>query len=241
MPSPSQAFTTFRSGTDALLLAAYAWKHRPQEQTFVELGCGDGLATALLTKVLGQRGAVIRALGVDVQEQVLEQARARKKELEGHEVHWLAADMAQKKAFRAACAQLGFTTVSCVLANPPYYTQGRVSPHEARAMALHQDDDRILEVFCTAAKGLLEHHGWFFTIYAAQNMLDLLQALSAQGFGVRNILPVHTRPAKAARWVLVAARKGAAHDVQMEPGLCLYARKKGDAMSRAALSFCPWL
>ncbi len=229
----------FRSGTDALLLAAYVLKHRPQEQAFVELGCGDGLATITLASALGQGQDLIRALGVDVQEQVLEKARERY--VQGSEVQWLAADMSHKKAFLAACSQAGFAAVSCVLANPPYYNQGRVSPHEARATALHQGGGRILDVFCGAAKALLAHHGWFFSIYAAQNMVDLLQALDAHGFGVRSIMPVHTRPLKDARWVLVAARKGAAHDVHMEPSLCLYARKKGDSMSREALQFCPWL
>ncbi len=234
----------FRSGTDALLLAAYVLRHRPQCESFVELGCGDGLAMHSLVHGLQQvdslHKASIRALGVDIQEAALLQAQER--DFAQAQVHFLQADMTQKKAFREAVRHAGFESASCVMANPPYYITGRPSPNAARALALHEmPQEKIAPYFCSAARDILAHHGWFFLIYAADKLMDILQTLQEYQFGVRSLLPIHTRPNKAARWVLLAARKGAAHDVQIEPHLCLYARSKGDRIHRDALKFCPWL
>ncbi len=232
---------TFRSGTDALLLAAYALHHKNNIPSFVELGCGDGLATRTLVQDLSAKQKDVRALGIDIQESALTRAQEAYNPCAHTQenIIFLQADLAKKKPFRAACAQHGFENVPCVLANPPYYKGGRLSPHASRNTALHQENSQIAAIFCRAAKDILQHHGWFFSIYAAEHMLDMLHALQQHGFGLRSMLAVHTRPEKAARWVLLAARKGAAHDLQIEPSLCLYARKKGEKLSPAALSFCP--
>ncbi len=249
----------FRSGTDALLLAAYALRHCPKSCSFVELGCGDGLAmhvfSAALVKKNQDEAQVLhmpmRALGIDKEPLVLAHAAKLPVTL-GVEKHFMCADFAQKKSFRAlyaeASAQIHSTlspnAVSCVFANPPYYKSGtgRVSEHAAKATALHQSgQEQVLHDFCAAARYILAHHGWFFTIYGAEHFLELAKALEQYDFGLRALMPVHTRPEKPARWVLACARKGAAHDVRIEPSLCLYARKKGDAISKQAKVFCPWL
>ncbi len=254
----------FRSGTDALLLSAYVLRHHTQCTRFVDIGCGDGLGVSVLlqgllearsgTESVTSKNDIFSALGIDVQEEALQQAQKRDY---GHaQTHFICADICEKKKFRAMIKTMGFENSACAMANPPYYKAGRVSPHKARARALHQnapvhnaenetsdavDSSVILQAFCRAARDVLAHHGWFFTIYSAENCLDLFQALQTNGFGVRSMLAIHTRPNKAARWVLVAARKGAATEISIEPSICVYARAKGDAISKAARAFCPWL
>ncbi len=249
----------FRSGTDALLLAAYVLQHVQQghiswgqsspEKAFVELGCGDGLGMSLVAQGLATYGKSLRGIGFDVHVAALEQAQMRAKE-HALPLQVACVDVAQKKALGCACADLGIHTMPFVLSNPPYYKAGagRISQDAAKATALHQGasmradaQSSVAQNFCDAAYALLPHHGWFFSIYAAENMLDMLQALQKARFGVRSLMPVHTRPHKNARWVLIAARKDAAHCVAVQGGICLYARAKGERMSKAALTFCPWL
>ncbi len=239
---------SFRSGTDALLLAAYVRRHAPKTTRFAELGCGEALAMRVLAKALQKgHGKEVTALGIDVQEQALVRAIQLCQE-EGMQdmLHFAQVDLAQKKILATLCAEHSFTGLACVMANPPYYKKGRVSKNASRALALHQDalqqeQAGVADIFCGAAKRLLRHHGWFFSIYAAEHMLDMSFALQKHGFGLRSMLAVHSRPEKKARWVLLAAQKDAAHDVSVEPSLCLYARKKGENLSHAAISFCPWM
>ncbi len=246
----------FTSGTDALLLAAFVRQYAMQGQFlghcqeqgagFVELGCGDGLAMSLVASHLQEHNSqAVTALGVDVHKPALELAVKRGLGL-GLCLHTAQVDVEDRKSLQAACTASGVDKVAFVMANPPYYKAGagRVSKNPAVAKALHQDSQKsgqIVPIFCRAARALLPHHGWFFSIYSADTMLDMVHALQETGFGVRALMPIHTRPAKAARWVLFAARKDAATDISLLPSVCLYARPKGNKMSRAAVDFCPWL
>lgn len=105
-----------------------------------------------------------------------------------------------------------------VLANPPYREEGtgRASPHAARQRALCAPPG-ALDAFCAAACALLEHGGRFCVVFAAGRLGDLLAALERNRLGARRLRCVHTRPHKAARLVLVEARKDCAADLVIEP------------------------
>ena len=259
----------FRSGTDALLLVAYALQHIKrqvltreyvQELNFVELGTGEGLVSYLLAKNLASMDNIlkVRAIGLDINELSIQVAKKyvineQDKNFSKLELNFACLDLKNKKSFYNICTETNFANASYVLANPPYYKAGRVSSSLNRAQALHQNhiplpsqdnlskDNHVLNVFCARAKEVLVHHGWFFLVYLANDMYDLWKILQEHGFGLRYALPIHTRPQKPARFMLMASQKNAKHDVQFEPSICLYARKKGDSISANALSFCPWL
>ncbi len=220
----------FKSGTDALLLAAYVLRHKQQSKSFVELGSGEGLATRMLMKTFVQAQALL----VDCNATALAKAQ------ENFHVATLCQDLAQVKIMRRQCESLGFFQVDCVLANPPYHGihSGRISPDAMRNLALHQQKDTLTH-FCTAAYALLGHHGHFFVLYTPTRLGELCTTLEQHGFGLRSLLPVHTRPEKAAQWVLLQARKDAKSDLQVEPSLSLYTPTH--EKSHAALTFCPWL
>ncbi len=233
----------FRSGSDALLLAAYAVKHLQTCTAFVELGTGDGL----LAQLLIEAWPMARGLGLDCQQEALEQARKRYEEVhntstEKQRLIFAYSCLEQRKKLRTLCQEHNFLSVPCVLSNPPYYPsqKGRRGPHAEREKAVRSEKD-TLHIFCKAASTLLVHHGHFFCIYAAKHTPMLLHTLEAHNFGIRTLLAVHSRPQKPAKWVLVGARKNAISDVCIETSLCLYAQEQGTAYSTEAMAFCPWL
>ncbi len=224
----------FKSGSAALMLAAYTLRHQTSCETFVELGSGEGFSS----QIVASRFPKAQGLLVDSNPFALNNAQENILSNLGYLCH----DLEQRKEFRKKCAQLGFLQVDIVLTNPPYHKAGggRSSQKQERNVALRQDTN-TLEIFCQCARDLLRHHGHFFVIYDPAQLAELLHTVSACGFGLRSLLPIHTRSHKNAEWVLLWARKGAKNDLDLEASLCLYAQEKGNNYSYEALSFCPWL
>ncbi len=229
----------FNSGTDALLLAAYVIKHLPTCEGFVELGTGKGMIAELLAKAWPQA----QGLGLDIQEKAIDHAKKniQSSALESR-LQYKCMDLQKRASLLALQQEYSFLPVSCVVANPPYYAEqtGRRGQDKERELALRQGPE-TLGVFCKAAQSLLRHHGYFFCIYTAQHMPYILRTLEEHAFGIRSLLPIHSRPQKKAQWVLVGARKNATTDVHIEKALCLYNQEKGQEYHVGAVEFCPWL
>ncbi len=222
----------FKGGTDALLLASYVLKHISNITTFVELGAGEGFSSQILAK----EHPNARGLLVDCNISALEKVKNHT------QLQLFCHDITHRKALRAKCKEEGFLPTQCVIANPPYYTahSGRLAQQESYTLALHAQSD-TLEIFCKAAYDILSHHGYFFMIYAPQALPEALVTLKKCGFGVRSLLPVHTRAHKSAQWILLLARKDAQDDLKIEKALCLYDHEKEKSLSNEALLFCPYL
>ena len=127
------------------------------------------------------------------------------------------------------------------LANPPYRkeNQGRKPATDARTTAL-VEKEAGLEDFCRAAAWALKPKGRFGLVFPAPRLPDLIQALSEAGFGLRRLLPLHSREEEKAKLVLVEAWMGCSHDMAVEPPLVLYeGRGENTRLSDAALVFCP--
>ncbi len=228
----------FKSGTAALLLAAYIVGNNPRCAKFVELGSGEGFSSLILARHYPQAQGLL----VDVNAYALQKAKENAHENVQNNISYLCHDLEQSKSLRAKCTQLEFMQADIVLSNPPYFAaqMGRSSKDPARALALHQHE-QSLDNFCKCAGQILRHHGFFFLIYTPTGLAHVLETLSRYDLGLRNILPIHTRARKPAKWILVLARKGAKPDLQMEQSLQIYAHEQGTELSCAALRFCPWL
>ncbi len=231
----------FHCGTDALLLASFVLKNFPKGNVFLELGCGEGLSSIILAQNLPS----VKGFAIDFQENALLNA---KKHLDlykgsvGNRLEFIFLDLSKRKEFVSKSKELGFKDINCALANPPYHKYGkdRVSKGIQKQLAKHQNSQTMKD-FCLAAKLALKHHGYFFCIYAARYLNELLWALEQYKFGIRSILPIHSRPNSPAQWVLVKSRKDAASDIEIEPSFCLYENEVGEKFHPKALEFCPWL
>lgn len=226
----------FRSGADALLLAAFVPERTPMN--FVELGSGGGMASCALALRLPKA----RGVGLDCDTDAVEAAQANALRLELDErLTFQMVDVRDNKGMRALYLNAP-GTVDVVLTNPPYRREGAGHPSAcvARQRALCGPED-TLDTFCAAAFALLRHHGHFCLIFTASRLSDVLTALRRHHLGARRLRCVHTRHSQAAHAVLVEARKNSAEDLTLEAPLILHATPRGNALSIEARTFCPWL
>ena len=207
-----QRSDVFRFGTDTVLLADFA-DPKPRARV-VDLGCGTG-AIALLMAAHEPRIEHIDA--VELQPEIADMAR-RSVALNGLEakiaVHCL--DM------RAAAQALGYERHSLVVCNPPYGRAGAAleSESEARRLARHEGDLTPDDIAASAAR-LLKNGGRFCAIYPAPRALELLKAMEAHRLAPKRVRTVHAYAARAPRFVLLDAIKGAGEGLHWLPPLVL--------------------
>lgn len=202
----------FRFGTDSVLLADFA-APRPRERA-VDLGCGTG-AIALLLAAHQPRLESVAA--VEIQPEIADMA-ARSVRLNGLEerisVHCL--DM------RAAAAALGYESRTLVVCNPPYGRAGAAleSQSEARRIARHEGGLTPKEI-AGAAAALLRNGGRFAAIYPAPRALELLRAMEESRLAPKRVRTIHAFAARAPKFVLLDAVKGAGPGLHWLPPLVL--------------------
>lgn len=187
-----QPLRGYRAATDPVLLAA-ACPASPGESV-LDLGCGAGAAAlCLATRVPG-----LRLTGLELQP--------------GY------ADLARRNAARNAIAlevvegdlrhmptalRRDFDHVIC---NPPYYPAGGTpSPVTARATAMQVEAVALADWISIAARRL-RPGGWLTMIAGADALPELLAGLGK--LGSASVLPLAAREGRAAKRVILRARKG---------------------------------
>jgi tRNA1(Val) A37 N6-methylase TrmN6 len=193
----------FRSGTDAVLLAAAV--PAKAGETVLELGAGAGTASLCLAA----RVPDISLTGVEIAPELVRLAQQN------------AAASALEAAFAAAdifalppSLKRDFDQV---LANPPFHGEGAAPPDAARARAL-MDGGRLPQWLSIGLQRTVSG-GFFTAILRADRLTEALAALPARGV---NILPLWPRAGMAARRVVLLARKGSRAPVGLLPGLALH-------------------
>lgn len=110
-----------------------------------------------------------------------------------------------------------------VLANPPYYVEGRGTAAsdaiKAGANAMPEGDLARWARFMAA---MARPGGTATVIHRADAMHAILDAFAGR-FGGAVVLPIHPREGEPASRVLVRATKGSRADLQLRPGLILHA------------------
>ncbi len=227
-------------GIDALLLSAFILHCKPTIKHFVELGVGDGMASCSLAMNMPEA----HGFGIDITEEAILAAKANAQNLGlDARLHFQLADVAAKKNLASIYHERTKQQFAdMVMTNPPYHKQGtgRVSVDIKRRIALHQHEN-TLQYFCAAAASLLKHHGHFFCIYAPNHLYEILNTCHEHNLGIRHILPIHSRPNRAAQWLLIHAQKHAKNDVHMLAHMSIYATVNTKQLSAEILEFCPWI
>ena len=215
-----QSRTGFRSGLDAVMLAA-AVPARPG-QTALELGAGTGAASLCLAA----RVPHVAITGVEIDPALVGLAsRNAAVNGAGARVTFLAADVF---ALPAAVKR----DFDHVFVNPPYNGEGHASPDPARARAL-QDEGQLKDWLRLAFQRTVSG-GFFTTILRADRMHEALAALPSTGV---NIFPLWPRAGEPAKRVILQARKGSAAPLGLLAGLILHTEsgaytEAGDAVLR---------
>jgi tRNA1(Val) A37 N6-methylase TrmN6 len=193
----------FRSGTDAVLLAAAV--PAKAGEAVLELGAGAGTASlCLAARVPG-----LFLTGVEIAPELVRLAQ-QNAAASALEADFTAADIfALPSSLKRDFDQ--------VLANPPFHGEGAAPPDAARARAL-MDDGRLPQWLSIGLQRTVSG-GFFTAILRTDRLAEALAALPARGV---NILPLWPRAGMAARRVVLLARKGSRAPVGLLPGLALH-------------------
>ncbi|HTC84067.1 MAG TPA: methyltransferase [Rhizomicrobium sp.] len=199
----TQSQTGFRSGLDAVMLAAAV--PAVTGQSFLELGAGDGTASlCLAARVPG-----VSVVGVEREESLV--ALACDNAAANHaDCTFVAADIF------ALPAELKreFDQVFC---NPPFHGEGQASPDAARAAAL-MDDGQLRDWLKLGLQRTVSG-GFFTAILRADRLNEALAALPQTGV---SLFPLWPREGVAAKRVIIQARKASRAAFSLLPGLVLH-------------------
>ncbi|PLX94163.1 MAG: SAM-dependent methyltransferase [Desulfuromonas sp.] len=196
---------------------------------FTEVRCGDrvadlGTGSAILPLLLAQNTLVDEVVGVELQPQLIEQARqvVRKRGLE-ERIALVEGDV------RCVDTLLPPQSFSVVVSNPPYRSagRGRLSPDTERASSRHELAGG-LDDFLEAAFYLLKQGGRFYVVFLAERLAELLAAMRAQRLEPKRLRCVHSRLGQGAKIVLVEGRCLGKPGVMIDPPLFTH---EGDGLS----------
>lgn len=178
----------YRAATDPVLLAA-AIPARAGE-TVLELGCGAGVASLCLAARVP-----VTLTGLELQAGYAALARENSAR-NGIAMQVVEGDVA------AIPVQGSFDHV---ISNPPYYAGGTASADAGRDMALREGVP--LADWMAAMARRVRPGGWATLILGADRLHDALRGLPAT-LGTVTVLPLAARQGRAAKRIIVQARKG---------------------------------
>ena len=204
--SPEHTF-----GTDALLLAAFAFP-KPKEAA-CDLGTGCGVIPFYWLA----RGKDA-AWAVEVQEKAVDQLK-RSIALSG-----LGARLTPIRAdVRNLKGALPAGSFGCVSMNPPYYKAGHGPQSDTQAAAIARHETAVtLPECCAAAAYLLKFGGRFCICLPPARLAEAVKAMQQAGLEPKRLRFVAKRAGDAPWLFLMEAKKGRAPGMTVEKPLCVY-------------------
>ena len=213
----------YRAGLDAVLLAAACGAGTGEQARVLDAGAGVGVAGLCVARrvpnahvTLVEREPALAALArQNVARNGLE-ARIRVVELD------IAEGGAGINRSREADVSVSVGAFSHVIANPPYFTEGRGtrSPADLKA-ASHEMADGALDQWCRFLATAAASNGVVTVIHRADALDALLHGLGRR-FGELRVLPLYPRAGAEAHRVIVQGRKGSRAPLSLLPGIALH-------------------
>ncbi|HLI21027.1 MAG TPA: methyltransferase [Stellaceae bacterium] len=201
----------YRVAIDPVLLAAAVPANAAD--VVLDLGCGVGAASlCLAARVPGCR---IVGLERDPALERLAQENVAQNHL-GERLAIVAGDLL------APPASLAPGSYTQVMANPPFMQAARASPSPlARKAAAAVESEATLVDWIDVALTMLRDKGVLTLVHRADRLGDILAALGGRAGGAI-VFPLWPGAGKAAKRVLVQARKGSAAPMTLAAGLALH-------------------
>jgi tRNA1(Val) A37 N6-methylase TrmN6 len=207
----------YRVAVDAVLLAAAV--DAAEGAAILDLGCGVGSVGLCLA----WRRPDLRITGLDREPAFVAAARANAAHNGmADRLQILGADLRDPLPHQ----------FDQVVMNPPYLKAGTatVSAHPLKAAATAESEAKLAD-WIAAARDALKPGGVLTLIHRADRLDDVL-ACVARSFGGIAILPIHPKPDRAAKRIILRARLGSGEPLAILPGLVLH--EENGAFSPAA-------
>jgi tRNA1(Val) A37 N6-methylase TrmN6 len=197
---------------DAILLAsAVDRKILKRGARVLDAGVGGGAVALMLL----ERFADISAVGVDIQDEMLDLARA------SADLNGAAARLTlMKEDIARPGAAFKRMEFDAVVTNPPY-NGGRASPEKSKARG-HAENGLGLGRWIEACVRRLRSSGAFAIVHRAARADDVVLALKRNGMGRIEIFPFYSKKGEAASRVVVRAIKGSRAGAVIHPGVVLH-------------------
>jgi tRNA1(Val) A37 N6-methylase TrmN6 len=213
----------YRAGLDAVLLAAACGAKTGEGARVLDAGAGVGVAGLCIARRITDALVTL----VEREPVLVEVARqnAARNDLK-ERVRILELDIAEGGAAinraREADAGVDAGAFTHVIANPPYFAEGRGTrpPADLKAAA-HQMAEGTLDQWCRFLATAAANDGLVTVIHRAEALGALLDGLSRR-FGALRVLPLHSRVGTAAHRIIVQGRKGSRAPLSLHQGLVLH-------------------
>ena len=199
-------------GTDAYLLSAYLPKRA--RSIGAELGLGSGIISLLALS----RGKCAKIYGFEVQDDIARIAE-RNAELNGFTERLIILN----KDLREASASDTDSEVDFVFSNPPYMKadSGKLNENTQKSISRHELNGDI-EDFCSCAKRLLKHGGYFYLVYRPDRMIDLIDAMRKNSLEPKRITFIHPNTSTPPSLMLISAKLGGKGGLVIDKPLYIY-------------------
>jgi tRNA1(Val) A37 N6-methylase TrmN6 len=181
----------YRYSIDALLLAGFVKGNSEQTKIF-DIGTGSGIITLLLSK----RFPNWEFSAVEIQQDLYEIAK------ENFQLHKLEVDL-----FYCDYRDLeGQDIYNIIVSNPPFFNHGHQPSNQQTAVARHEMHGDM-ESLIKKAKKLLKGSGYFYVIYPANRLTELITNLSINKLAPYALKPIYPKPGMEATLVMLVAKK----------------------------------
>lgn len=222
----SQPLDGYRFAIDPVFMAA-AVNALPGQQV-LDLGSGVGTAAFCLACRVG--GLTVRGLEIQAPLVDLANSNAQANDLDAR-VSFTTGDLRDVGA-------MPLKAFDHVMANPPHFEDGSLTPPEHAGKAVAHVEQASLEDWIKAASRWIKDRGSLTMVHRADRLDDVIASM-AQRFGSLAVMPLWPRQGKPARRVIVQGLKGSRGPARMLPGLVLHdAVDKYTAEARQILEEC---
>lgn len=209
-----QPSTGYRAGIDPLFLSSSL--HPKADDKILDVGCGVGTASI----ALAYRCPHVTITGIEIQENLVELALINLQTNgvnERVEVHL--GDILSPPAF------LKPHTFDHVITNPPYYEDGRSQPSPVPGKAQANTETVDLGKWIKCCLKFLKPKGTFTMIHRAERLVEVLSHLQNRA-GEIVVFPLWPGTDKAAKRILIQARKNKGGELRLARGIVLHGGAK---------------
>lgn len=218
-----QPASGYRAGLDAVLLAAACGARTCEGARVLDAGAGVGVAGLCVARRISDAHVTLverePMLAGIARENVVRNALAERVHVVELDITGGGAGIHRAGTLDPAVRAGAF---SHVIANPPYFAEGRGtrSPADLKAAA-HQMADGALDQWCRFLATAAGSDAIVTVVHRAEALGALLDGLGRR-FGALRVLPLHSRAGAEAHRVIVQGRKGSRAPLRLLQGLVLH-------------------